>query len=270
MADGTTAGPPGIERGARDDLPCRPADAGPAGAPVPWFRRVAVHGLVAGLCPLIPVPFLDDRVLSAVRRGMVRTLARERGVALSPVQVNYLAGTYRAPRGCLARTGALVVALTLKLGKKLFRKILIFLAVKESVDTASRVLHEGYLVHVLLDPAIAGTRAPGDDADAWRARWALEATLAAADPRPVEQAIRRTFRGSRGALRRAARSLAHAMKRNRGRLDPEEAVSGEASLRGLVDRLTAELWQERSYWTALDEDFARRLAATADSPPGDV
>ncbi|MFP3941620.1 MAG: hypothetical protein ACLF0P_15085 [Thermoanaerobaculia bacterium] len=224
---------------------------------------MAVHGLLAGLCPLIPVPFLDDRALTAVRRGMVRTLARERGVTLSSVQVDYLAGTYRAPRGCLAWTGALAVALTLTLGKKLFRKVLIFLAVKESADTASRVLHEGYLVHVLLDPAIAATRAPAGDAEAWRARRALEATVADADPRPVEQAIRRTFRGSRGALRRAARGLGRAIQRNRGRLDPEQAVSGEASLRSLVDRLTAELWQERGYWTALERDFARRLAGTA-------
>ena len=216
------------------------------------------------------MPVQDDRALTAVRRGMVRTLARERGVALSPVQVDYLAGTYRAPRGCLARTGAIAVALTFTLGRKLFRKILIFLAIKESADTASRVLHEGYLIHVLLDPAIAATRPPADDADAWRARWALEGAVAAADPRPVEQAIRRTFRGSRGALRRAARRLAHAMQRSRGGLAPEEAVSGEATLRNLVDRLTAELWQERGYWTALERDFARRLAATADAPPGDV
>lgn len=230
---------------------------------MPWFRRVAFYGLLAGLCPLIPVPFLDDRALSAVRRGMVRTLARERGVALSAVQVEYLSGTYRRPRGCLAWGGALAVALTLKLAKKLFRKLLIFLALKQSVDTTSRVFHEGYLVHVLLDPAVPSTRIPADEAEAWRARWALEATVARADPRPVEQAIRRTFRGSGSALRQAARTLARTVRH--GRSAPEEAVAGEKRLTGLVDRLTAELWRERGYWTALEQSFARRIAA-AEAP----
>lgn len=52
--------------------PVRPTAARPS-----WFRQVTFHSLLAGLCPIIPVPFLDDRVLAGVRRKMVRDLAAE-------------------------------------------------------------------------------------------------------------------------------------------------------------------------------------------------
>lgn len=235
------------------------SDATPP-TPVPWFRRVTFYSLLAGLCPLIPVPFLDDRVLAAVRRAMVRTLARERGVALTPIQLEYLAGTYRTPRGCWSQAGRAAYALTVKLLGKIFRKVLVFLAVKEGVDTASRVFHEGYLLHLLFDPGEPATAAPADDLAAWRARWALEGTVAEVDPRPVNQAIRRTFRGSRGLLREGARVLARSARRlRRGGALPE--AEEERVLGGLRDRLAAELWEERGYLEALEGRFLRWLGA---------
>lgn len=223
------------------------------------------YSLLAGLCPLIPVPFLDDRVLAAVRRSMVRTLARERGAALTSVQLEYLAGTYRVPQGCWRRVGHAVYALTVKLLGKLFRKVLVFLAVKEGVDTASRTFHEGYLLYLLFDPAEPGTEAPADDRAAWRARWAMEGAITEVDPRPVNQAIRRAFRGSRGLLREGARVLARSApsrigRRRRGGGALPEAEE-ERLLGGLRDRLAAELWEEQGYLRGLEARFLRWLGA---------
>ncbi|HUF79229.1 MAG TPA: hypothetical protein VMR44_09965 [Thermoanaerobaculia bacterium] len=224
---------------------------------------MTLYSVVAGLCPLIPVPFLDDRALAAVRRAMVRELARQRGLAPTPLQVDYLAGTYRVPRGCWERVGRAVVALTLKLAGKLFRKIVFVFAIKEAVDTASRVFHEGYLLHLLLDPAEPATEAPRDDGAAWRARWALDGAVSELDPRPVNQAIKRAFRGRRRALRQGARALGSAV-REQGEAGAAAVPQAEEDrlLGGVSDRLAAELWAEQGYLAALEERFLRWIRAT--------
>lgn len=249
--------------------------------PVPWFRRVTFFSVLAGLCPLIPVPFLDDRVLDSVRRRMTRALARERGIELSARQVVYLSGTYREPRGCAERAGGLVLKLTVKLIGKLFKKVLIFLAVAEAADVASRTFHEGYLLHLLFDPATPPTWRSDDEASAWRARWALEQTVSEADPRPVKQAVSRAFGGSRSVLREAARTLGRRARRDEGAATPSgappegEVAAAEAEeerlLSGMLDPLAADLWRERGYLDQIEARFRHwhRNAETAEQPPTD-
>lgn len=265
MADGIARSPkPPV------DPPVDPpvaAGRGGAAAPVPWFHGVTFYSVLAGLCPLIPVPFLDDRVLAAVKRRMTTVLARERGVTLTARQRDFLAGTWSEPKGCLERIGGLAVKLTVKLVGKIFRKVLIFLALKEASDVASRTFHEGYLLHLLLDPATppgwpeAGK--PQDDDGAWRARWAIDRAVAETDPRPVNQAIRRAFRSSRGLLRSSARVLARGVRPGsgggngaRGEERTAAVEAEEASrLSSVVDPLASELWRERGYLDALEARF---------------
>jgi len=253
-----------------------PATRAAPDAPRPaWFRQVTFHSLLAGLCPLIPIPFLDDRVLAGVRRKMVRDLAAERGLtgdqALDRRRVDVLAGTRGESRGCLGWTGWIVYSLTLRLLAKLFRKILIVFAVKESVDTASRVFHEGYLLHLTFAWAPAWVAAEDASPDAGVAlgpdraaavRRTIEATLDDVDPRPLEQTLRRTFRGSRRLLRRGARLLA---RRAAGRRDGDEEELPEDEERRLLGRvldgLVADLWEERGYLAALEASYRRALAA---------
>jgi uncharacterized protein (DUF697 family) len=250
--------------------------------PVPWFQRVTFYSVMAGLCPLIPVPFLDDRVLDAVKRRMTTVLARERGVGLTERQRDYLSGTYSESKGCLARTGGLAFKLTVKLVGKIFRKLLIFLAAKEAADVASRTFHEGYLLHLLFDPATppawpdperAGTAEK--ETDAWHARWAIERAVAETDPRPVNQAMKRTFRSSRGLMKESARVLGKAVRAGKGpgvaREETAAAVEAEESerLAGVVEPLADELWIERGYLDDLESRFRQwhRTAETT-SPPG--
>lgn len=233
----------------------------------PWLRRVTFFSLLAGLCPLIPVPFLDDRVLDAVRRHQVRELARERGAALTPGQVDYLAGTVRGSRGCLGWLGWALWSLTVRLFAKLLRKVLLVFAVKESVDTASRTFHEGYLLHAALtpaNPAAGAAMPPSDELAAWRVRRALEQALEEVDPRPVDQALKRSFRGSRRLLRRGARLLASPFRRRRaGRAGEAELPEAEEEnlLGDVVDRLAGELSHESGYLATLEARFRARLEA---------
>lgn len=243
------------------------------------------HSVLAGLCPLIPVPFLDDRVLASVRRRMVRELAAERGVALDAARVDVLAGVGREGRGCLGTAAWIAFSLTVRLLGKLFRKVLIVFAVKESVDTASRTFHEGYLLERAFEWSADWAREPvGGDGASVADRWTLDAeharglrrlierTVAETDPRPIEQALRRTFRGSRGLLRRAARVLGRAAGRSgaSGRAG-EGTTLPEAEERrllgGLLDRLVAALWEERGYLAALEERFRGHLTREAASAP---
>jgi len=303
----------------RPDPPDPPGPPGQAGAPdavrPSWFRQVTFHSLLAGLCPLIPIPFLDDRVLTGVRRKMVRDLAAERGLtgplALDRERVDVLAGTRGESRGCLGWIGWIAFSLTLRLLAKLFRKILIIFAVKESVDTASRVFHEGYLLHLTFawvpawssgGEAGPGAPEPGSGLDsgassgsksgraggldaaldldrAVAVRRTIEATLDAVDPRPLEQALRRTFRGSRRLLRRGARLLTRRGGGRRGlrgpRIETERALPEDEERRLLgrvLDRLVADLWEERGYLTALEESYRRALAAPPlpPAPPGEA
>lgn len=280
MADGIASAP----AGGRAE-----GGTGRGGAsPVPWFQRVTFYSVLAGLCPLIPIPFLDDRVQDAVKRRMTTVLARERGVALTERQRRYLSGTYSEPKGCLARTGGLAFKLTVKLVGKIFKKVLIFLALKEATDVASRTFHEGYLLHLLLDPATppawpppAGSAGPagpsGTDPDtaAWLARWAIEKALAETDPRPVNQAMRRAFRGRRGLMKESARVLSREVRSEGGGPDAarkktgapiEDRIEAEESerLSGVVDPLASELWRERGYLDALEARF-RRWHRTAET-----
>lgn len=266
MADGI-ASPPG---------PPAATDRGGSTAPVPWFRGVTFYSVMAGLCPLIPVPFLDDRVLDAVKRRMTTVLARERGVTLTARQRDFLAGTWSEPKGCLERAGGLAVKLTVKLVGKIFRKVLIFLALKEASDVASRTFHEGYLLHLLLDPATPpGWPEPGEpraDDGAWRARWAIDQAIGETDPRPVNRAVRRAFRGSGAVLRRSARVLARGARAGDARGEERTAAveaEEESRLSGVVDPLASELWRERGYLDALEARFRHwhRTAKTTAHPP---
>ncbi len=242
------------------------------------------HSVLAGLCPLIPVPFLDDRVLASVRRRMVRDLAAERGVVLDAERVDVLAGVGRERRGCLGTAAWIAFSLTVRLLGKLFRKVLIVFAVKESVDTASQTFHEGYLLHLAFEWSADWARAPAGGVDPGPAEpgaaglWTLDAerarslrrlierAVAETDPRPIEQALRRTFRGSRGLLRRAARLLGRAAGRSGARTDDRSTLPEAEERRllgGLIDRLVAALWEERGYLTALEERFRGHLTRSA-------
>lgn len=246
--------------------PAPPAVRSAGRPPQTWFRRVTFHSLLAGLCPLIPVPFLDDRVLASVRRKMVRELAAERGARLDPERVDLLAGIERRSRGCVDLAVRGTVTVTFKLLRKVFRKVFIFLAVKEGVDTASRVFHEGYLLHLALAwaPDWESRSAPLDSGRARTVRRAVDGTLAEVDPRPVEQAVRRVFRGSRSLLRQGARVLGRSGAARPGR--KEERRAGELPeaeerqiLGGVLDRLEAALWQEQGYLDDLEARFRRHL-----------
>jgi hypothetical protein len=228
--------------------------------------------LLGGASQLLPIPLLDDLALGRVRRGMVEALCRQRGVSPTPAQRRVLTGAGRpwGPLGCLV--GVFLYPL-----KKLFRKLFYFLAVKEAVDTFSRLFHHGYLLHAVLERGALGTGGQPDDGAvaAAAAAAAVHGTLAAVDTRPLERLVGGVFSGSGRMLRGTLRWLAARLGRRRlaaaeATGADAEALSREApAAEALLDRLLAVLWGEADYRRHLEQQVAARLVppSAPTSPP---
>ncbi|HVS02506.1 MAG TPA: hypothetical protein VMT16_07030 [Thermoanaerobaculia bacterium] len=250
---------PGAEEG-RDAASAPPAQ--PPAAPPPWFRIVVWDSLLAGLAPLLPVPFVDDIAVAAMRRRLVSRLASQAGIRLLPHQLRLLAGGGRG-RSC----GWLLAAAILYPVKKVLRKLLYFLAVKEAIDTLSLVFHQGYLLHgALARSGFPRDGTPPADAEVERVRQAVFGTLGALDTRPLGRVLRGVFRSSSrlvvGTLRWVGRRLGG--RQTLGEIEAagmDEATLGAGSpaAEALLDRLVTVLWGEQAYRRRLDEALRARL-----------
>ncbi len=254
-------------------MPENPAESPPPArdeTSSPALRRLVFHSLLSGLCPLIPIPFLDDWARDLLKRRLIAELVRRHGGRLADSELKLLACGHHPPtlegcvRGCfsfaLIKTLALIAA---KVLRKVFRKILILLTIKECVDGFSRTFHEAYLIR----HALVLGRLEAPETGVWEVRQAVEAAVDQVDPRPIEQLVRRAFAGSRKLLARGARQLGRLLRplRRSGRdenellhealpLDREEELLG-----GLVDELTTELEHETRYLRQLEKLLENQL-----------
>jgi hypothetical protein len=162
-------------------------------------RTILTHAVVIGLTALIPVPIVDDMVKAYFQRRLVRKLAESHGRVLVDEDVGVLAED-AGGGGCLGCFfGALLYPIL-----KLLRKLAFFLELKRSVDTVSLVAHHMFLVdHVLK----MGWLAPEGRHAAPAVRSAIDHVTGEASIRPVETAVRKTFRNSRKVLFGAAAVL---------------------------------------------------------------
>lgn len=224
-------------------------------ADFPAFRQATFYGVLAGLCPLIPVPFLDDWVLSRVRRRMVRDLAGREEVDLSEPQVETLAGVGEERRfpGCFAAVGWVLRKVVLKLLLKVFRKLVYVLAMREGLHVATDVFHEGFLLLVAFD------RWDAEGVDAARVRAAVRETLTELNLKPTRRTIRRTAKGSRGLLIQGAGVMTDLFRGRRTSRTDEALEKEERLLGGFVDRLAASLWGDRRHFDAARAIFLRHL-----------
>lgn len=225
---------------------------------------------MTGLCPLIPVPLLDDWVRDLLRRRLAGDLAARRGVALAGAEVRILACGHHPPsvqgclRGCFALTFVKpLVKIVLKVLTKVFRKILVFLMIKDSVDTFSETFHEAYLLrHALALGSLDDLPAP-----VLKVRRAIEAAVAETDHRPIEQLARRTFRSSWRLIRQGARrltGLSRELRREGGQSEDElpgelDLTEEEEALGSVVDELTERLESESGYLARLEARLEERL-----------
>ncbi len=103
-------------------------------------RKIAAHCAMAGLCPLIPIPFVDDMIIKRIHRRLVRELFEQHELRLSPEGAKTL--TSRESRFL---AGALKSIVFWPI-KKILRKVVYVLAIKSCADVAAAMFHEGWLM----------------------------------------------------------------------------------------------------------------------------
>jgi hypothetical protein len=223
------------------------------GAVPPSLSRVVFHAVAAGLTPLIPVPFLDDYALRQVREQSVRDQLKERGLKAPEKAVAVLAGSYDS-RALGGRLVSSLKAVALFPVRKLFRKLFFVLWVKDCVDLTSVCLHHGYLLHHALERGDLDAASLQGEAPQ-KVQAAIVAACARMDARPINQALRRLFRGSRLLMAEATRAF---LDPKRGPRVPDRE-GDSAEVKSLTDRLLRELWEERGYFQALEAHYDEHL-----------
>jgi len=186
-------------------------------------KRLATYSVLAGLTPLIPIPFLDEAAKRYFKRRMTRELAKARGLSLDAQSVKTLSDD--PDTGCLS--GCLLGALFYPI-KWLFKKIFLLFGAKRAVDFVTRSYHQGYLIDYALEK--------GYSADAARARAGIDRVLTDTNTSLIEYAVRQAFGQSKGALRSAARGLQRVLMRLARRPTQEQIDQALESAEGQEKR----------------------------------
>lgn len=229
----------------------------------PHFRRLTFFSVLAGLCPLIPLPFVDDWAVGLIRRRMLRELGESRRLGLNEDEVQLLSGKGERRWPGLLKGTALVVRRGVgKLVGKVFKTAFYVLLLREGVHRAVETFVEGYLL-LYATGLPQGLRPGTRTEERLRAvRAAVVSTLREADVTPIHKAIGRSFKGSFDLLSKAAVQLGAVLGRSRskGNADEVPLQEEEEMLGRFVDRLAGSLWGDQEYFESLERAFDERLA----------
>jgi hypothetical protein len=162
-----------------------------------WSRYA--DATLAGLSVLIPIPFVDDAFESFFRGRIPGAVARSRDRTLSAPGRAVLEEEDATGRGGCA---ALPVRLAVGLFKRLSRKLLYFLTVKQATDRLSHYWYRAFLLDHML--AAGHLESPDSARVAHQSMEELLATTAGPLPRVARQMVTQ-MRNVWPALRRARR-----------------------------------------------------------------
>ncbi|WP_233261871.1 hypothetical protein [Vitiosangium sp. GDMCC 1.1324] len=219
---------------------------------------MALYAVASGLTPLIPVPFLDEYALRRVREQMVRNILRERSFSAPDRTVTVLAGLHPREGSRLQQFAGKAALFSLRLTwRKGFRRLATALWVKDCVDMASLSLHHGYLLQHALDRGDLDARTLATEDVARRVHSAIDAACKELDARPVNQALRRLFAGSRLLLDELSKALENWTGAPR---TPKEGEAQEVA--SLAERLADAMWEERGYFQSLESLYAKHLGGS--------
>lgn len=222
---------------------------------------ILTHSVLVGLSPLIPIPFLDDYVMSYFQRRCVRKLAEDYRIFLSDSDVAILAdGEDGSFWKAMAKK---VVLLPIKLLSRTVRKLLLVLEYKRMADVASLSFHQGYLLEHILKNHWSS---PDAVIDATAARAAIDAACEKIGVKVVGMTFRTIFGQSKAALATGLDILTGSLRTIVGRparRDVEIAVeqveaAEEKAVQGIVDRLRAAMGQ-------IPVDHFRKLCDAVDA-----
>ncbi|MBN2548320.1 MAG: hypothetical protein JXB15_04115 [Anaerolineales bacterium] len=152
----------------------------------PAERVILVHTVLVGASSLIPIPLLDDYLAATFQRLMVKELFKVHGRQALPAEVAWLS-MQSAPgcsNGCLFLVKYLI--------KDLVREVLFFLEWQRGLSMATQAYYLGYLLNEVFEN---GLYQPGR-VDVIHME--IDQARKGADTHLVYDAIKRTFRSTRG------------------------------------------------------------------------
>jgi hypothetical protein len=199
----------------------------------PFDWRIYADATCAGLALLIPLPFVDIVFEGIFRRRIPQTIARARGQAMAQGVRRDLGRAVEPPgtlRGCLS----MVAKALLYIVKRIWRKIIYVLAVKDAVTALTRYWHRAALIDHMVR---AGHLEPG--ADTGLATQVFGRVLREIDPSPLRETARQTVANVHQVVRllASARRLgAPAVTRELGRILGSHWAIAEASLAATAER----------------------------------
>jgi hypothetical protein len=219
-------------------------------------HRLVPWSLGAGLCALIPIPFLDDWAMNRTRSAAYRAIWKFQGVSISPEIHEAMLTGNKPKRGCFGTVLRIpywiVKWLIFYPIKKILHKILFFFTIHDAVNAVSDCYHRCYL----LNAVVAAGHAPQTEEDAYVFHDSIEHVCATAEARPVIQLIRTVLKRGNRTLRREAMCFYRMIRKNRGQPDSDErlqeSVDSEAvTLTPIAVELENRLLLEKGYFDAL-------------------
>ena len=158
-----------------------PPENAPPPAATGFDWAVYADATFAGLSILIPVPFVDSLFENFFENNMAPAIAFRAGRALTPAVRAALRGDDHLLAGCLF----LPITLLWSLVKRVSKKVLYFLTIKEATDKLSYYWHRAFLLDYMLESGHLD-----QPATAAVARQALAHTLNTAGISPLTQLAR--------------------------------------------------------------------------------
>jgi uncharacterized protein (DUF697 family) len=217
------------------------------------LRIVAAYSALAGLCPLIPLPYVDDFLIRRVTRRMHSALYDAHGLFLSTSGERVLT---EAPSVWLRGAATSVALFPVR---RLLRKVVYLLAIRDCADVAAGVFHDGWLLARLLEQDNKGGK-PGPSLEDTRylqkVRKAMLRTYKEVDPAPFKRALLGAFLGARVGVEHAV----SAIQRRRG----GEAMPNVEDVEPVVDRMRAAAMSQWKYLDSLEQQFRRHLGLPAE------
>jgi hypothetical protein len=221
----------------------------PLGISTQALHVVAGYATVAGLCPLIPVPFVDDLIVDHIRRRLYQRLSAQHDFYLARDDAKLLSS-----RQSELLRGALK-SLLLWPVKKILRKVVYVLAIKSCADVATEVFHEGWLYARALEQGYVGTEslARGDRDSLERLGDAILVASEEVDPDVTRQVMRSAFGVGREVLQPLLEAIAGVFSRE---ADEERRLdAAQREVAPISARIEEEL---RAHW-ALGPELDRAL-----------
>ena len=217
------------------------------------LRTIASHCAVAGLCPLIPIPFVDELIVERIHRSMNASLCEQHDIKLLALSSKLLAESESD-----LLNGALKGLLMWPL-KKLLRKMLFVLAIKNCVDVATEVFHEGWLLARALEEGYADLEEMKKNKPSTlrTLRHAIVMAREEIDPDMTRQVMRSAFEMSSEVFTDLVSSVRKAMT---GAGDGEKLDAAAKSAAPLTARLEDALREQWSRGEALDAALRDAIA----------